>query len=208
MVKKVIVLANGAFPKNSDILNMLSSGVDIVCCDGAINDFDFMNIKPVAIVGDLDSISEQLKKKYSEVLHVVSSQDNNDLTKGIHWCIDNGYTDINILGATGKREDHTLANISLLLDYVKRVNVTMISEHGRFMPILKTTTFPSFFGQQVSVFSIDTTTKFTFRGLKYPVEDKVFTSWWQGSLNESLGDNFTIEVNGSGAIIFLQHRSI
>ena len=39
------------------------------------------------------------------------------------------------MGATGKQEDHTLGNISLLIDYMKAgAQVTMLTDHGMFIP--------------------------------------------------------------------------
>ncbi|MBZ4652548.1 MAG: Thiamine pyrophosphokinase, partial [Proteiniphilum sp.] len=36
----------------------------------------------------------------------------------------------------------------------------------------------------------------TTQGLKYPLQQRVLTNWWQGTLNESLGDRFRIETDG------------
>ena len=48
------------------------------------------------------------------IVHV-TEQETNDLNKAFRYCLANGWTDIVILGATGKREDHTLGNIGLLM---------------------------------------------------------------------------------------------
>lgn len=46
-----------------------------------------------------------------------------------------GFRRIDILGATGKREDHTLGNISLLFDYMRQgLDVTMQTDYGSFTP--------------------------------------------------------------------------
>jgi len=57
-----------------------------------------------------------------------------------------------IVGATGKREDHTLGNISLLADYMKTAKVVMVTDYGIFTPMQGITEFTSHKGQQVSLF--------------------------------------------------------
>jgi thiamine pyrophosphokinase len=76
----------------------------------------------------------------------------------------------------------------------------MVTNWGIFRPITASTTFQSFRGEQVSIFAIDAV-PLTTSGLKYPLQQKVITNWWQGTLNESLGDSFRIETEGR-VIIF------
>lgn len=99
-----------------------------------------------------------------------------------------------LVGATGKREDHTLGNISLLVDYMKvGAQVTMLTDHGMFVPASGRNTFKSRPGQQVSVFNFGAT-GLRGEGLVYPLSD--FDNWWQGTLNEATGDEFTIHAEG------------
>lgn len=115
-----------------------------------------------------------------------------------------GYKDIVIIGATGKREDHTLGNISLLTEYAGYMNVIMITDTGLFRPVLKSTEFKSFTGQQISVFSIDTQTEITSRGLKYPLEGVRINNWWRATLNEALSDRFQLNFKDGRIIVYLK----
>jgi thiamine pyrophosphokinase len=130
------------------------------------------------------------------------------LTKAVEWCVKEGFEDIIILGATGLREDHTLANISLLTDYAAKVNVRMFTDSGEFTPALTTILFDSYKGQQISIFSITPDTKITTHGLKYAVQNRNLRNWWQGSLNEAEGNNFTIEFDTGMLIIFKAYMSV
>jgi thiamine pyrophosphokinase len=112
---------------------------------------------------------------------------------------------IAIIGATGKREDHTLGNISLLIDYLRAgADVRTYTDYGIFIPCRSTRTFPSHPGQQVSIIN------FTAHGLHgkelvYPLSD--FTNWWQGTLNECTGTEFTIEAEGE-YLVFVTTSSL
>ena len=190
-----VIIANGRFPQHPVPLSIIEKAAYIVCTDGAANDFIAGGGRPDAIVGDCDSISEENRKRFSHIIHPSDDQETNDLTKSVLFCAGKGMKEIVIVGGTGKREDHTLGNISLLAEYMERVEVTMVTNYGIFTPIHTPTTFESFRGQQVSLFCIDRK-EVTTRNLKYPLHQRVLTNWWQGTLNESLGDTFSVETSG------------
>jgi len=191
-----VILANGEFPSHSIPLSILSNSSYIVCCDGAIDKLALTDIKPQAIVGDCDSLSNENKERYKDIIHRIKEQETNDLTKSVKFCIEKGKKHIIILGATGKREDHTIANISLLADYIGLTpDISIISDYGIFNAIDKQETFESYNGQQVSLFCITPTT-ITVEGLKYPINNQIFTNWWQATLNESESNKFKVETNG------------
>ena len=189
---EVVVLANGEFPINQIPLSLLQRPIPVVCCDGAIEALDKIGKTPLALIGDGDSVSEELKNKYLDRWHFIADQETNDLTKAMNYCIEKGFKEVAILGATGKREDHTLANISLLIEYSKQVNVRMFTDYGVFVPISQTTTLSSFAKQQVSIFSLDANNPLTSKKLRYPIENRKFKYWWEASLNEAIEENFTL----------------
>lgn len=190
-----VILANGDFPSHPIPLSILKNSKYIVCCDGVINKLSFTGIEPQAIVGDCDSLSEENRWKYSGIIHQIEEQETNDLTKSVKYCIEHNLKNIIILGATGKREDHSIANISLLTDYIDHVeNISMISDYGIFNAVSENAKFESIAEQQVSLFCI-TPARITSQGLKYPIQDTLFTSWWQATLNEAITDEFVIETN-------------
>jgi len=182
--------------------NLLRKAENIVCCDGSAQKILDFGIEPDYIVGDLDGLSVELKQHFALKIIQNPDQETNDLTKAVEFCISKNWKQIAILGATGLREDHTLGNISLLCDYKKRLDdVVMVSDFGIFTPILETTIFNSYPEQQISVFSLHPETKLTFKGLKYPVTNQSFASWWQGTLNATIGDSFEIVLHDKGNVI-------
>lgn len=199
-----VIIANGRFPSHPVPLSCIREAEYIICCDGAANDFIARGGVPDAIVGDCDSISEENKIRFADILHPNPDRETNDLTKSVQFCVENGRQEIIIVGGTGKREDHTLGNISLLADYAELAEVIMVTNWGIFTPIHSITEFKSYKGEQVSIFSIDPK-KLTTHNLKYPVEGRILTNWWQGSLNESLGDSFSIDPEGR-VIIFQAYK--
>jgi thiamine pyrophosphokinase len=198
-----VILANGEFPKTALLHEKLRLSDMIICCDGAEQKLLDFGMEPNFIVGDLDSISKKNKIKFANILIHDRDQETNDLTKAVKFCISKGFKIVEILGATGCREDHSLGNISLLANYMDDLtSVKMLTDYGVFTPISKTTTFESFENQAVSIFSLTPETLISTDGLAYPVKNHKFYSWWEGTLNRSLGEQFTIEINFGKIIVF------
>jgi thiamine pyrophosphokinase len=200
------ILANGKFPDHPNPLGYLLNAKRVICCDGAADSLIDFGLEPFAIVGDCDSLNPYVIEKYYDRIFRIEEQDTNDLTKSITWCYESGYKDLVILGATGKREDHTLGNISLLTEYAHFMTVKMVTDAGILIPVPESCKMESVKGQQVSIFSIDPSIEITSSGLKYKLEKKKLANWWQATLNEAEGSSFTLEFKGLPLIVFLKFQ--
>jgi thiamine pyrophosphokinase len=203
---RTVIVADGSFPVHEIPLRYLKGAERIICCDGSAETLFRAGFVPDAIVGDMDSLSEELAIKFADRIYQNDDQETNDLTKSVNWCRKKGYNDLVIVAATGKREDHTIGNISLLAQYVRDVRVVMISDTGFFFPIISPAEISSFTGQQVSIFSIDSGAEITSAGLRYPLKKKKINNWWEATLNESLGESFRLDFSGGRFIVYQKFR--
>ena len=89
-MNSVVILANGDFPKHPTPLRILKEATSIICCDGAVNYLNEYGLKPSQIIGDMDSISKELKIKYEGRLIQIEEQNENDLRKALKWAENNG----------------------------------------------------------------------------------------------------------------------
>jgi len=201
-----VILANGNFPVHEIPLGYLKSTEHLICCDGSAENLIKAGMEPEAIVGDLDSLKPELKERFSDRLYQDGDQDTNDLTKAVKWCKGKGYGEIVILGATGKREDHAIGNISLLIEYSKEIKVIMVTDTGKITPFLKSCTVTGFPGQQVSIFSIDPESEITSSGLKYELRDLKLKNWWTATLNELIGESFTLTFTRGQVLVYQKFR--
>ena len=225
---RTVVVANGDIPSSELSLNILNDNKRrIVCCDGALQKLLSVNIVPDVVVGDGDSMDAQLLNPQTNIensqtdsdfpcrdainrvstngheipYHQDRSEDYNDLQKALKYCMANGYDDILLMGCGGLREDHFIANLSIMVMYSERLNLAMLTEHGVFNVFRGAVTFASFPGMQVSVFTRNPQTKLTFQGLKYPVNNRSFNWLWEGSLNEAVGESFTVKAEDEVAVV-------
>ena len=201
---RAVIVADGTFPEHKTPIGYLKDASRIICCDGAAENLIAAGYIPDAIVGDMDSLKPETEKKYSDRLFRYTEQESNDLTKAVLWCKSRGIHEIIILGATGKREDHTLGNISLLAEYALYMDVVMVTDHGMFIPYTESFEAETFRGQQISIFSPNSKTTVSSSGLRYILAEKKLDNWWVATLNEATADSFTLTFTGGPIIIFLK----
>lgn len=204
---KCVVVANGSFPQTERPLDYLQNASVIIACDGAIHALHSMGFEADAIIGDLDSIPLALHQLYADRIYQIKDQETNDLTKAVHFAHETGNTEVLILGATGLREDHTLGNISLLMDYAPLfTRIEMMSDYGIFTPLLQSATLESIPGQQISLFSLNPEGEISVSGLRWPIEKRKLTAWWQGTLNEATGTAFTITLSQQAKVMVYRNH--
>ena len=214
----IVILADGNYPTAPYPLQRLQEADFVVCCDASV--LKLQGIAPNYIVGDMDTLSAEHAEKYSNIIYKSSCQETNDQTKAFSFAlglVPNGCNaSIHILGATGGREDHTLGNISLLMEYTKNtgkeiapfnnlmrdgIYVDIVTDHGIFTPHFGSFTKECRVGQQVSIISFDNTLKIKSEGLKYPTGNAVFEFWWSGTLNETTGESFSLEFSHNAPVL-------
>ena len=189
-----VILADGTFPNGKEALEYLEKADRVICCDGAARSLVAYGREPDRIVGDLDSLSEEFKKRFADRIEQVSEQESNDLSKAFRYCREQGYKNIVILGATGKREDHTLGNLSLLSIYAESVpDIKIVTDYGYFTAAKHSGIFESFPGMQVSIVPLKGRAVVTSQNLKYPMDGLELELWYQATLNEALAENFRLD---------------
>lgn len=200
---EAVILGDGDFPSSEIPLNILKNARYLCCCDGAAMHCTERGIMPDAIVGDGDSMSAEFKRKYKEIIHIVNEQDDNDLTKATRHCVAKGLHSIAYIGATGKREDHTLGNISLILRYTNELNVrpVMFTDYGYFITANGPCALATFPRQQISIFNFSCS-RIAGHGLKWNTYP--YRSWWQGTLNEATGNSIELDTDGN-IIVYLTY---
>lgn len=196
-----LVLANGAYPKESTALSLIEAWAQapedrhLVCCDGAVNKLlSLQSVLPNKVVGDLDSISPQLRSLLGDRLIQVKEQESNDLSKTMRYIHSTlGLRSIVLLGATGEREDHTLGNLSLLPSYAPLVEeLVLMTDTGYFRLITEASTMEVVPGSQISFFNFERS-PISVRGVHWALEQHILPYLWSGTLNRANSSTIYIE---------------
>ena len=202
--KHIVILASGEFPTHPAPLDALHDADFVVCCDSAYTAMRNaeLGIRDYVVVGDGDSLSETDKVALGDRYIHVAEQDYNDLHKAMQWAtkkINIHHSQFTILAACGKREDHTLGNISYLVTFAEEypgIDLEMLTNYGRFTSMTGSRTFATFPRQQVSIFTMESDKPIYSEGLRWPLDGFHARRWWQASLNEALGTEFSLRTEG------------
>lgn len=199
----LVILSDGDYPHSEATLRALDEAACIICCDGAAEKLIAHGRTPDYITGDMDSLPEETQERFRDIIRKSSCQETNDQTKAFRLALTLNPERIVILGATGLREDHTMGNVSLLLEYAKVAPcpVSTLTDFGRFEAILDTATLPCRRGQEISIFAFDPTLKITSAGLEYPTDAVVFDNLWKATLNVAAGDSFTLTLSHPAGVL-------
>ena len=211
-MNNIVILSDGAFPTEPYPLYLLDSAEGVVCCDGAVTKWLAHNpdARPLVIVGDMDSLPKELQDRFSGIVFHEEEQDYNDLTKAMRWVLREHpeVSEITILGATGLREDHTIGNLGLLMEYTRLFDlierkVTMVSDFGTAFAITNTCDLHLGEGRRISLFSADNSLRISSTGLQWPTDDVVFDAWWKATLNRTTEPIVTLRFNHPSAALVI-----
>jgi thiamine pyrophosphokinase len=218
MNRSAVIIGNGDFPKKEYPLYLLSRADYIVCCDGALDRYlrytrdRSMTRLPDAVIGDMDSISASSRKKYAHLAVKVNDQETNDQTKAFDYVIRTfkDISEIIFLAATGKREDHTLGNMSLLMEYARRddvkasgIHIEMVSDYSTIIPVTDSTELDCGQGRSISIISPDSSLRILSEGLQWPTDNVIFDNWWKATLNRASEDTVKLTFSHPSAALVI-----
>jgi len=121
---RCIIFANGEYGELGAYEGIFRDSDTILCADGGANYTFQLGIKPDCIIGDLDSIQPEVREYYETKAVMFKKfpprKDFTDIQLALDLAIEWNADEIIMLGAMGKRLDHTLANLYSGIDLVRK----------------------------------------------------------------------------------------
>ncbi len=168
MAKRALVIANGEPPKKQRFQSLAREANIVICADGGANVALKSGIVPDAIVGDLDSIHAEALVKFHKVpTHEDRDDETTDLEKAILWAIKAKFDHITVIGATGKRMDHSVGNLGVLAKYYPDAIIRFVDDLGEISYIGHELTFEAKKGDVVSLIPLSRCEGIVTQGLRY-----------------------------------------
>ena len=180
----------------------------LIAADGGYLSLQSINLTPDLVIGDFDSLGAP--PSHPRVLRLKTEKEETDMIAALSEGLKRGYRLFHIYGGTGKRLDHTLANIQTLawlagqnargILFGQEEKITLLQNSGLF--------FPEGSNGTVSVFSHDSNAYgVEIRGLKYPLQQAHLTHHFPlGVSNELVGKAGFISVRqGKLLVLYPAH---
>lgn len=152
----------------------------MIASDSGMEFYKRAGLKPDMIIGDFDSVKAETldsfrNKDNIQWIKLNPMKDDTDTEAAIRLAIENGAEDITLLGATGSRIDHMLANIELLgIGLERKIPMQIIDANNRIRMIDSGIVIREAeqFGRYVSLIPYSMEVKnVTLKGFKYTLEN-------------------------------------
>lgn len=187
----------------------------IIAVDNGLDALNKLNIFPNHIVGDLDSVNQSLIKSYKNnpkinIHQYQPEKDYTDTDIALKLAISLRSSHIALIGALGKRMDHALANIHILLVALNaNIPCELLDDNNRIYLVNSTHTIEklNIYGKYISLIPLTSSVEgLTLTGFKYPLDNYSLTIGKSlGISNEIIDDTATIFLK-KGILIVIESR--
>lgn len=204
------VIISGSPDTNVEEIKSLCTSDDfIVCADSGYSFAKKAGLTPNLIIGDFDSLKEELPQN-TEIVKLNTHKDDTDTEHCVMECIRRGYKDFLLLGSIGGRTDHTFANIATLA-FLSEYNYNGIARNnGEEIRILKEGSYEmnNKKGLIFSVFPYGCeSVNVTYKGAEYMLNNKTLTyNVSRGISNVFVDDEAEITINRGRAILLTYYK--
>ena len=129
-MKRCVIVGGAPIERYDRIRAYLNPEKDYyIFCDCGLRHAAELNVTPDLIVGDFDSHARPETSAETIVLPTV--KDDTDTVHALNEAMERGYTDYLLIGMTGRRLDHTLGNVYMLVHAFEHgMNALMIDDYS------------------------------------------------------------------------------
>ena len=206
----ILLLLDGEEPSKPFVQKFAEKSVLVIATDGAARYANAYGIEPHIIIGDMDSITKDLRDNFEEQkVKIIEDPDQqtNDFEKALRYILDESLPkDIILLGIHGKRTDHLLTNFSVMLRYTDKFDSLIAydatHEHHFLTAEKHWHSFTAPIGTSISLTPLPAAQGVTTSGLYYPLKNaRMVYGEREGLGNIITEENATVEIMKGSLLI-------
>ena len=129
-----LIIANGQECSQELLNQLLEWSPLIIVLDAAIERVMNYDLKVDVLIGDFDRNFDVEKYRESQFpIEIIHKPDQNktDLEKAFDYLIERKIPAVNVVWATGKRSDHTIANITNIVQYRNILKIVILDDYSK-----------------------------------------------------------------------------
>lgn len=132
-MSRCVILSAGPVEDSERLRPLLKTDDWFIAADGGGRLAAALGVKPAVLVADFDSSAPPDTGGDTEIVRLPTEKDWTDTQAAAMLALDRGYRDFLLLGCTGGRLDHTLANIAVLLYLLRRGADALMADERNFL---------------------------------------------------------------------------
>ena len=132
-MSRCVILSAGPVEDSERLRPLLKTDDWFIAADGGGRLAAALGVKPAVLVADFDSSAPPDTGGDTEIVRLPMEKDWTDTQAAAMLALDRGYRDFLLLGCTGGRLDHTLANIAVLLYLLRRGADALMADERNFL---------------------------------------------------------------------------
>ena len=132
-MSRCVILSAGPVEDSERLRPLLKTDDWFIAADGGGRLAAALGVKPAVLVADFDSSAPPDTGGDTEIVRLPMEKDWPDTQAAAMLALDRGYRDFLLLGCTGGRLDHTLANIAVLLYLLRRGADALMADERNFL---------------------------------------------------------------------------
>lgn len=129
-----LIIANGEACSMELLNQLLEWSPLVIILDSAMDRVAPLGIKVDVLLGDFDrGFDPVIHKDYQYPLEIVHTpdQEKTDLEKAFDYLVERRIPAVNVVWATGKRADHTLANVTSIVRFKDRLKIVILDDYSK-----------------------------------------------------------------------------
>ena len=203
-----LIIANGAACSNELLGLLLEWSPLVIVLDSAISRVMKLNIKVDVLLGDFDrDFNANYYKETQFPIEIVSTpnQDKTDLEKAFDYLITRKINMVNVVWATGKRADHTITNLTSLVNYKDKLKIVILDDHSKVF--LLSSKFEKWYTANtiISLIPIGKVAGITTSNLFYKLQNEELTLGYRtGSSNHVVNDGLVVIEHQKGNLLLME----
>lgn len=201
-----LIICHGDPPSEALLARELARADLVLCTDGVALWLEGLGIVADFVIGDLDSLrgAEVTAPLVDAGPHEL--QNSSDSAKAVAFALERGAEHITLLGATGGRLDHTLANISLVAAYREDAEVHLLDDACDLQVLSGRRRLKVPSGCALSIVPLTPDVRIRTEGLQWELNEPLELGT-RGLSNRALAGEITIDVTAGLVALIIFHSA-